>query len=92
MAVPKPPNFDAIAWRDRLKEAIPKRPDGTPITVWSQLPGFIQWARTMRDVSNTHDIQLKDHKTDIDNHSDRLNIQNERLAALEAQPVIRPFP
>jgi len=87
MAVPKPPNFDAIAWRDRLKEAIPKRPDGTPITVWNQLPDFIQWARTMRDVSNTHDIQLKDHKTDIDAHGERLNRHSERLAALEARPT-----
>lgn len=92
MAVPKPPNFDAVAWRDRLKEAIPKRPDGTPITVWSQLPDFIQWARTMRDVSNTHDIQLADHKKDLDNHTDRLNIQADRIKALEDAPTTRPFP
>ena len=92
MAVPKPPNFDAVAWRDRLKEAIPKRPDGTPITVWSQLPDFIKWSRTMRDVSNTHDIQLTDQKKDLDAHTERLNNQNERITALEAAPVIRPFP
>ena len=92
MTVPKPPNFDAAGWTARLKEAIPKRPDGTPIAVWDQLPAFIQWSRTMRDVSATHDVQLADHKKDIDNHTDRLNVQADRLAALEAQPVIRPFP
>lgn len=91
MSVPKPPNFDAVAWRDRLKEAIPKRPDGTPITVWSQLPDFIQWSRTMRDVSNTHEIQLADQKKDLDAHSARLNTQNDRITALENAPNV-PFP
>lgn len=92
MTVPKPPNFDAAGWTARLKEAIPKRPDGTPISVWDQLPPFIKWARTMRDVSNTHDIQLADQKKDLDNHTERLNTQADRIKALEDAPISRPFP
>jgi hypothetical protein len=91
MTVPKPPNFDAVAWRDRLKEAIPKRPDGTPIAVWDQLPAFIQWSRTMRDVSATHEVQLADQKKDLDAHTERLNKQNDRITALENAPNV-PFP
>ena len=91
MTVPKPPNFDAAAWTARLKEHIPKNSSGQTITVWDQLPPFIKWARTMRDVSNTHDIQLKDHKADLDAHGERLDRHSARLAVLEAQPPIRPF-
>lgn len=95
MNVPKPPNFDAAAWTARLKEAIPKRLDGIPIAVWDQLPDFVKWLRGQRDILNAHELQLngKDGiKQDLDSHTDRLNTQNERLVALEARPVIRPFP
>ena len=92
MTVPKPPNFDAASWTARLKEFMPKNSAGQTITVWNQLPPFIKWSRTMRDVSNTHDIQLTDQKKDLDAHTERLNNQNERITALEAAPVIRPFP
>lgn len=92
MTVPKPPNFDAAAWTARLKEAIPKNSAGQTITVWDQLPNFIKWSRTMRDVSNTHDIQLTDQKKDLDAHTDRLNTQAERIAVLEARPTTPPFP
>ena len=92
MTVPKPPIFDAIGWRARLKEAIPTRPDGTTITVWSQLPEFVKWLRGQRDVVARHDVQLADHKGDLDAHTERLNKHAERLAALEARPVSSPFP
>lgn len=92
MAVPKPPNFDAAGWTARLKEAIPKRSDGTAITVWDQLIPFVQWLRGQRDVVAKHDVQLVDHKLDIDTHLERLNRLNDRVAALEARPTTSPFP
>ena len=92
MAVPKLPDFDAAGWSARLKEAIPKRPDGTTITVWNQLPEFIKGLRAQRDVVARHDVQLTDHKGDLDAHTDRLNKQADRLAVLEARPTTSPFP
>lgn len=95
MNVPRPPNFDAAAWTARLKEAIPKNPAGQTITVWDQLPPFIKWSRTMRDVANAHEIQLNGPdgiKKDLDAHTERLNTQAERIAALEARPTTPPFP
>ena len=92
MVVPKPPDFDAAGWSARLKEAIPKRPDGTTITVWNQLPMFVQWLRGQRDIAASHDVQLADHKSDLDAHTERLNKQADRLAVLEARPSTSPFP
>ncbi len=91
MIVPKPPIFDAAGWSARLKEAIPTRSDGATIAVWSQLPEFVKWLRGQRDVVATHDVQLADHKGDIDVHAERLNRHADRLAALEARPTSSPF-
>jgi hypothetical protein len=92
MAVPKPPNFDAVGWRDRLKEAIPKRPDGTAITVWNQIVEWTKWQRLIRDNVESQRIQLVDHKRDLDAHTERLNKHADRLAVLEARPTSSPFP
>jgi hypothetical protein len=92
VTVPKPPVFDAQAWTDRLTEAIPKRPDGTSITIWRQLPNFVKWVRGQRDVVASHDVQLKDLKKDIDKSTTKNAQQDQRLAALEAQPTNTPFP
>ncbi len=92
MAVPNLPNIDAAGWAARLKEAIPKRPDGTVITVWAQFPEFVKGLRGQRDILARHDVQLTDHKSDLDAHTDRLNKQADRLAVLEARPSTSPFP
>lgn len=91
MTVPKPPNFDAAGWTARLKEAIPKRPDGTVISVWDQLPNWIKWSRGQRDIVEMHRVQLNDQKADLDIHTSRLNTQNDRITALENAPSV-PFP
>ena len=90
--VPKLSTLDATGWKNRLSEAIPKRPDGTPITVWAQLPQFVQDLRSQRDFLNAHAVELNDHKSDLDDHTERLNKQAARIAALEAQPSTSPFP
>jgi hypothetical protein len=90
--VPKPPTFDATAWRDRLKEAIPKRPDGTPIKVWDQLPPLAAWWSKMRDISQTHDIQLADQKRDLDLHGQAIIELRADVQALKEAPAARPFP
>lgn len=69
MAVVKLPAFDARAFADRLKEALPKRSNGTPITVWETFPPFATALRGLRDNVATHDVQLTDHKRDLDAHT-----------------------
>lgn len=91
MTVPKLPAFDSKGFAARLKEAIPKRPDGTPITVWDGFPPFIAGLRGLRDNVAAQAVQLADQKANLDAHTTRLNIHADRLAALEAQPP-RPFP
>jgi hypothetical protein len=90
--VPKLSLIDAAAWKNRLTEAIPSRPDGTPITIWGQFPDFVKSLRGQRDFLNAHAVELNDHKKDIDNHTERLNSQAARIAALEKQPTATPFP
>jgi hypothetical protein len=90
--VPKLANIDAANWKNRLNELLPKRPDGSVITVWNEFPGFVQSLRGQRDLLNAHAVELNDHKKDIDNHTERLNTQAARIAALEAQPSTTPFP
>jgi hypothetical protein len=84
--------FDAKAVAPRRKEAIPKRPDGTPIAVWDY---FTLWKDSVTSklvtVVNEHDVTLKDHKQDLDVHSAKLANHETRLDALEARPE-DPFP
>jgi len=96
MAVPKPPNFDAAGWTARLKEAIPKRPDGTTIAVWDQLPPFVKWIRGQRDILDTHRIQLDDQKAHLDRLDEREKdhhaVQATEIAALKEAVKNPPFP
>ena len=69
MAIVKLPSFDARAFSDRLKETLPKRPNGSPITVWETFPPFATALRALRDNVATHDVQLRDHKADLDAHA-----------------------
>lgn len=91
MTVPKLPPFDSnaanTAWRT-LKKA-----DGTPYSVFAgtQFPDFVKGLRGQRDVVAAHDVQLGDHKADIDEHSARLADVEQRLHALEVAPPA-PFP
>lgn len=91
MTVPKLPAFDAKGFSARLKEAIPKRPDGTAIAVWDSLPPFVAGLRTLRNNVATHDVQLTDHKIDIDTHSAAIASLKTRVKALEDAPP-SPFP
>ncbi len=91
MAVPKPPAFDAKSFATRLSDAI-KKPDGTVFPVFGQFTSWKLWADGQRDVLASHDIQLADHKSDLDAHTERLNKQADRLAVLEARPSTSPFP
>ena len=46
----------------------------------------------LRAVVNANAVFLDEIKNDVDNHTDRLNVQAARIAALEAQPSTPPFP
>jgi hypothetical protein len=80
MAVPKLPTFDAKSFVARLKEL-------KPAPVFDQFLGWKIGVDGQRDVVARHDVQLSDHKGDLDAHSERLNRHADRLAALEARPV-----
>ncbi len=91
MTVPKLPPFDSKGFAERLKEAIPKRPDGTIIKVWDQLPPWVLGVRGLRDNVASHDVQLTDHKIDLDTHSADIANLKTRVKALEEAPP-SPFP
>jgi hypothetical protein len=96
MAYPKLSSFDATAFAARLKEAIPKRPDGTLITVWDAFPPFVQSLRQLRDAAAATDVFAHDVKNDLDNfRSNKVNPMladhEARLDALENSPS-NPFP
>jgi hypothetical protein len=84
--------FDAKSFAQRLYERV-RKPDGTGYPVFGpeQFPAFIGDVRKSTDVLNEHDVTIKDHKRDIDEHSARLGDLEERMAAVEARPAV-PFP
>lgn len=90
MTVPKAPGFSADIFSKALYENI-KRPDGQPYAVFQQFKGWKLWNDQQRDHIETNRRALVDHKTDIDEHSARLNDVEDRLALLEATPATR-FP
>lgn len=46
----------------------------------------------LRIVVDEHAVEINEIKRDQDVHTDRLNAQAQRIAALEAQPTTPPFP
>ena len=46
----------------------------------------------LRVVVDEHAVEINGIKGDVDNHTERLNTQASRIAALEAQPSTSPFP
>lgn len=93
--VPKLFPLDAQAFGARLKEAIPKRPDGTVITVWDGFDDFVRSLRTLRDKAQAIAIQGQDTKNDLDDlrgfTTQEIKGLKTRVGSLEAQPKV-PFP
>lgn len=98
MSVPKLPPFDAKTFARRLYERV-RRPDGSAYLAFGedQFPRFIDGLRGQRDVVGSHDVQLADHKSDIDvlrESQAKQFIESQKLAArvgvLEAARP--PFP
>lgn len=103
MSVPRLPAFDAKSFSQRLYERVRKESGGA-YSIFDPLddsgkplnfPRFVQGLRGLRDNVATHDVQLKDQKSDIDSlramADRRLDAAEGRLAALEAQQN-DPFP
>lgn len=103
MSVPRLPAFDAKAFSQRLYDRV-RNATGGPYAVFDPVddagkpinfPRFVEGLRGLRDNVNTHDIQLRDQKLDIDalrvSTDKRLDSAESRLAALEAQQA-DPFP
>ena len=88
--VPKAPPFDGQTFQNAMDENI-RRPDGQPYAVFKQFRDWKLWNDRQRDYTETHRIQLADHKGDLDEHSARLLDLERAVAALEAQPATR-FP
>jgi hypothetical protein len=59
-------------------------------------PRFVHWVRALRDVVNANALGLDALKLDVDKHESADDIRhktiNDRLAALEAQQTVVPFP
>lgn len=87
MTVPKLPPFDAKAANNAWRTM--RKPDGSEYAVFGSgdFVTFTQGLRGQRDVVAAHDVQLGDHKSDIDEHSARLADLELRTAALEARPT-----
>jgi hypothetical protein len=91
------PSGDFDAFEARLEEAIPKRPDGTPISVWHTTTRALKAMRSIfTNVINEHDVRLKDLKADVDqqrvlinkvnNVEPRVDRLEEELAGLRSRP------
>lgn len=99
MAVPRLPAFDAKAFSQRLYERVTSA-TGKPYAVFDpaddagnpiNFPRFTQALRDQRDIVARHDVQLTDHKLDIDRLESETSSLKQRVAALEAQSIA-PFP
>lgn len=99
MSVPRLPAFDAKVFAQRLYERV-RRPNGDPYAVFDPaddsghpigFPRFVEGLRTQRDVVAAHDVQLQDHKRDLDSLAADVNDLDGRVAALEGQQAT-PFP
>lgn len=96
MSVPELPAFDAKSFTRRLYEAI-RKPDGSAYPALApegptSFPTFVNGLRLQQDNLERHDVQLADHKGDLDLHSEKLASLERRVAELEALPTARPFP
>jgi hypothetical protein len=96
MSVPELPAFDAKAFASRLWERVTTE-DGRRYPIFApqgpkSFPSFIQGLRVQQDNLKRHDVQLGDHKEDLDLHSEEIASLKRRVAELEALPVTRPFP
>lgn len=99
MSVPRLPSFDAKTFAQRLYERV-RKPNGDPYTVFDPVddgghpigfPRFVEGLRTQRDVLAAHDVQLQDHKHDIDSMQADVDDLDKRVAVLEGQQAT-PFP
>lgn len=91
MTVPKLPAFDAKAANNGWKTL--RKPDGSEYSVYGSdsFVSFVQGLREQRDVVARHDVQLADHKRDLDRNTARLDALAQRVTALEDSPSV-PFP
>lgn len=91
MSVPQLPSFDAKAANNGWKTL--RKADGSEFAVYGSesFVSFVQGLRGQRDIVARHDVQLNDHKRDIDRHTARLDALAQRVTALEDAPSV-PFP
>ena len=68
-----------------------KKPDGTPYSAYGKWAPWKTWADTLRNYVEANRIAIRDVKKHTDDNTDRLNIQNARITALEEKPSV-PFP
>lgn len=87
--VPKPPALDAKSMADGWSQL--KKPDGSPYSAWGKWQPWKTWADGLRNYVEANRIAIRDLKNHTDNNTERLNIQNERITALEEKPSV-PFP
>ena len=96
MTVPELPAFDAKSFASRLWERV-LTPSGSRYPIFqpegpTSFPTFINGLRLQQDNLERHDVQLGDHKEDLDRHSEDIASLKRRVAELEALPAARPFP
>lgn len=87
--VPKPPALDAKSMAEGWSQL--KKPDGSPYTAYGKWATWKTWADGLRNYVESNRIAIKDLKAHTDDNTDRLNIQNARITALEEKPST-PFP
>jgi hypothetical protein len=92
--VPKPPPWDAKSAKNAW--AALRKPDGSPYSVFQNAAyvDFVNWVRGQRDHLEALRVGVFGAggiKSDVDNHTERLNQQAARITALENAPAV-PFP
>jgi hypothetical protein len=100
----KPPAADFAALVNRVTALSEKAGLGPLAPGALKLPLWKRWVEggkpeytsvesgAPRVITDSHAVEINDLKNDLDVHTERLNIQAQRIAALEALPHTPPFP